>query len=382
MSESTTSAPIGWWLAESIDDPVRRAVERSARLPDVQRVAVMPDVHLAADVCVGTAMATRTLVYPSAVGGDIGCGMLAIAFDAEADALADGALAGAVLRALQRAVPGSRHHRSRTMPWPDSLDVRSLSHAHLQSIARDEGSLQLGTVGGGNHFVELQRDEADGRLWLMIHTGSRAMGQAVRAHHVAIAMGLPGAAWPPSLDTTTEAGRAYLNDAAWCGAYADANRRAIASCVGDVLRDILRADADEASVIAVDHNHVRIEEHFGERWLVHRKGAMPASAGSPGVVPGSMGTRSYHVEGRGEPESLRSSAHGAGRRFSRAAAKERFKPADVKNQLRDVWYDPRQVHALREELPHAYKDVRAVVRAQEALVKVTRTLRPVLSHKA
>jgi tRNA-splicing ligase RtcB (3'-phosphate/5'-hydroxy nucleic acid ligase) len=382
MSEFTASAPIAWWLAEIIDDAVRRAVERSARLPDVQSVAVMPDVHLAADVCVGTAMATRSLIYPSAVGGDIGCGMLALGFDVDARALDDGAIAGKVLHALQRAIPGSRHHRTRMMPWPESLDPRQLSHAHLQAIARDEGVLQLGTVGGGNHFVELQRDEVDDRLWLMIHTGSRAMGQAVRAHHVAIAMGLPGAAWPPSLDVSTDAGRAYLNDSEWCGAYAGANRRAIASRVTEVLHDVLGARADESTTIAVDHNHVRVEDHFGEPLLVHRKGAMPASEGSAGVVPGSMGTRSYHVEGRGCAKSLRSSAHGAGRRHSRAAARERFGAGDVKHQLRGVWYDPRQTHALREELPHAYKDVRAVLRAQEELVKVTRTLRPVLSHKA
>ncbi|MFT3788833.1 MAG: RtcB family protein [Tepidisphaeraceae bacterium] len=381
----TTKAPIHEWLAESIDASVRRAIDRTADWDDVQHVAVMPDVHLAGDLCVGMAIATTRLLYPAAIGGDIGCGMLTLAFDVEAASLRDGdagaARAGRVLHALGRAVPGSRRHRSRRLPMPSNLKATKLSHSHLDAIARDEGSLQLGTLGGGNHFVELQADEADDRLWLMIHTGSRAMGQAVRHQHVAVALAArPGEM--PSLDASAEAGQAYLHDAAWASAYAEANRQAIAEGIIETLHEVIGAAPIESTQISIDHNHVRREQHFGQDWFVHRKGAMPADADLTGVVPGSMGTLSYHVEGRGCPESLRSSAHGAGRRFSRAAARERFSAVDVKHQLRHVWFDPRQTHTLREEAPHAYKDVRSVLRAQEALVRVTRTLRPVLSYKA
>ena len=161
MKESTNArvAPVTKWLAMPMETLAHEAIERVRRAEDVVHVAVMPDVHLAGDVCVGTAMATRRLLYPSAVGGDIGCGMLAVAFDAPADVLRDAANAGALLRLLGEKIPAQRRHRSRTLPFPSSLDPRELSHPSLQSFADDEGRLQFGTLGGGNHFVEMQADE-------------------------------------------------------------------------------------------------------------------------------------------------------------------------------------------------------------------------------
>ena len=152
--------------------------------------------------------------------------------------------------------------------------------------------------------------------------------------------------------------------------------------VAKILRDTVGATLIESMTLSCDHNHVQRESHGSEMLYVHRKGAMPAEAGTPGVLPGSMGTLSYHVEGRGCEKSLHSSAHGAGRRFSRAAAREAFSTADLKHQMRNVWFDPRKVQALREESPNAYKDVRAVLRAQSELVRVTRTLRPLLVYKS
>jgi tRNA-splicing ligase RtcB len=147
------------------------------------------------------------------------------------------------------------------------------------------------------------------------------------------------------------------------------------------VKEVCGIDAVESTTIACDHNHVRAEEHFGQTLLVHRKGAMPADAGLAGVVPGSMGSMSYHVEGRGCAESLRSSAHGAGRLLSRGAARERFTRQDLRRQMGSVWFDPRISEALREESPKSYKDVRSVMRAQQDLVRVVRTLRPVLVYK-
>ena len=368
------NAPVNSWLSESLDEPTRCAIQRMRRLDDVARIAVLPDVHVAGDVCVGTATATRRLLYPGAVGGDIGCGMLAVAFDVQADALRDASVAGQVLRRLTERIPQSRRQRRHLVPWPDELRLADLS---CQFRIDDDARLQLGTLGGGNHFVELQSDEA-GQLWLMLHTGSRAVGQAVRNHHVAGAQRGGGVA---ALDADAPAGEAYLNDATWAGRYASANRAAIAACVVETLREVLNARPIDGTRVECDHNHVRRESHDNEPLFVHRKGAMPAGEGIAGVLPGSMGTRSYHVEGRGCVASLESSAHGAGRRFSRAQARERFGNSDVRHQLGDVWYDPRHLASLREEAPHAYKDVRAVLRAQDDLVRVTRTLRPVLAFK-
>lgn len=374
---NVTVAPVRWWLSESVDDGVKRAIERMRRLDDVVRIAVLPDVHVAGDICVGTATATRRLIYPAAVGGDIGCGMLSLGFDTDATALRHGEIAGAILRRFCESIPAMRRNRRFAPALPDGLRVDELSCASLRGFAKSDAALQLGTVGGGNHFVELQSDEQD-RLWLMIHTGSRAIGQAVRNHHVTGAMKTHRLA---CLDADTPDGQAYLNDAAWASRYAAANRERIASDVIDVLRNVVGAKPIESSRIECDHNHVRRESHDGESVFVHRKGAMSSDAGALGVLPGSMGTLSYHVEGRGCDASLRSSAHGAGRRMSRSVARETFASSDLKHQLRNVWFDPRQTASLIEEAPHAYKEVRSVLRAQEDLVRVVRTLRPVLVFK-
>lgn len=374
----TPLAPLSAWLVEPMEPAVAAAIDRLRRAPDVQRVAVMPDVHLASDVCVGTVLATSHLVYPQAVGGDIGCGMLAVAFDVAADALSDPAVAGRVLGRLGEVVPTLRRHRRHALPWPDSLRRMELSHAAMEATRRDVGVQQLGTLGSGNHFVELQADEED-RLWLMIHSGSRGMGQAIRDHHLARAS--PVGSGLKALDATTDAGLAYIRDVEWARAYAEANRRAMAECVADVLAEAVFAKPAWQTLVSVDHNHVAVEEHDGRQLHVHRKGAMPAGPGVAGVLPGSMATASFHVEGRGCEGSLWSSAHGAGRTMSRESARNSITERDLRRQMGGVWYDYRHASHLREEAPAAYKDVRAVLRAQHELVKVVRTLWPVLNYK-
>ena len=371
-------APLHTWLAMPMEPAAKVTIERVRRGQDVVHVAVMPDVHLANDVCVGTVMATRRLVYPAAVGGDIGCGMLAIAFDAQAKLLDDPQHAGNLLRFLGESIPIHRRHRSRAIPLADGLKKNPLSHGALTGVLNDIGVLQLGTLGGGNHFVEMQAD-ADDRLWLMIHSGSRAMGQAIKAHHIANAT--IRSASMMALDIATSAGQAYLHDQQWARDYAHANRAAMGEQVVQLMCDLFRIDAVESMTIACDHNHVAIEEHFGSRVLVHRKSAMPAGEGMPGIVPGSMGTTSYHVTGRGCESALRSSAHGAGRLFSRHTARERFNRQDLQRQMQNVWFDTRVAESLREESPKSYKDIRAVMRAQEQLVRINRTLKPVLVFK-
>jgi tRNA-splicing ligase RtcB len=376
MSESL--APIQAWLAAPMNHDVSEAIERLRRARDVQHVAVLPDVHLAADVCIGVVVATSRLIYPQAVGGDIGCGMLAVGFDVEAAALRDPGTAGRVLAGLGGAVPARRRNRRAAMAPPPDLELASLSHPGLEAIRRNEAAIEFATLGSGNHFVELQGDE-DGRLWLMVHSGSRALGPAIRDHHVRGAEDVGGGL--RALNATSDEGAMYLNDVAWARRFADASRRAMAAEVGTVIEALLGARPCWETLITTDHNHVSLERHGDRNLWVHRKGAMPARLGEAGVLPGSMGSPSFHVEGRGHEPALCSSAHGAGRALSRTAAREKVTERDLRRQMEGVWFDYRLASRLRDEAPAAYKDIRAVLRAQKDLVKVTRTLRPVLNYK-
>src|SRR5262249_28682480 len=219
-----------------------------------------------------------------------------------------------------------------------------------------------------------------GETWLMIHTGSRGLGQAVFAHHARNASS--DATKLLVLDAETDAGRAYVADADWALRYASANRRAILSACDEVLRARLRVGVELSTVVDVPHNFLRSEEHFGERFWVHRKSALSAASGELTLVPGSMAGPSFHVIGRGSAESLDSCAHGAGRSMSRSEARRTVTPASLRRQMRAVTFDERAENALVEEAPEAYKDPRAVMRAQRELDKTVRELRPVINYKA
>lgn len=371
-------APIQAWLTAPMKHDVSEAIERLRRAPGVQQIAVMPDVHLATDVCIGVVVATSQLIYPQAVGGDIGCGMLAVGFDVEATALEDPKVAGRVLSELGRVVPARRRNRRAAIPPPPEVQLATLSHPLLETMRRNEGAIEFATLGSGNHFLELQSDE-DGQLWLMVHGGSRGMGPAIRDHHLAQGEDVDGGL--RALDATIDQGTRYLNDAAWARGFADASRRAMAVEVGSVMEAVLNVRIRWETAISTDHNHVSLERHGDRNLWVHRKGAMPASLGQSGVLPGSMGSLSFHVEGRGHEPALCSSAHGAGRALSRTVAREKVSERELRRQMEGVWYDYRLANRLRDEAPAAYKDIRAVLRAQKELVKVTRTLRPVLNYK-
>jgi len=377
MTESPI-APIRTWLAAPMNHDVSEALDRLRSAPDVQQIAVMPDVHLSADVCIGVVVATSHLIYPQAVGGDIGCGMLAVGLDLDAAALDIPRVAGQVLADLGRAVPARRRNRSAAVPQPADLAGETLSHSSLESVRWAEGAIEFATLGSGNHFIELQADE-DGRLWLMVHSGSRALGQAIRDHHLARAQPVDNRL--RVLDANSDAGIEYIHDASWARRFAEASRRAMAEEVGCVLARRLGARVCWETLITTDHNHVSLEHHGGRDLWVHRKGAMSARLGESGILPGSMGSLSFHVEGRGHEEALCSSAHGAGRALSRTAARGKVTERELRRQMEGVWYDSRLAGKLRDEAPSAYKDIRAVLRAQKELVKVTRTLRPVLNYK-
>jgi tRNA-splicing ligase RtcB len=262
---------------------------------------------------------------------------------------------------------------------PGELSTPMLSDPRLGAFWKTTGALEFATIGSGNHFVELQADESE-RLWLMIHSGSRGFGPAIRDHHLSRAASVGGGL--KCLRSGEDTGTAYLRDAALARRFADENRRQIALLVEEALLGIVGSGHLQwAEAMRTDHNHVEHETHGTLRLWVHRKGAMPAWSGQQGVLPGSMGSLSYHVVGRGCTDALCSSAHGAGRILSRTEARRTITSRELQRQMARVWYDFRQSDRLRGEAPSAYKDIRAVARAQRDLVKVVRVLRPLLNHK-
>jgi len=380
----TAPAPSYRWLAGPLPADVEDSLDRLARAEDVVQIAVMPDVHLGNEVCVGTVVATTRLLYPGAIGGDIGCGMAAIRLrDPTGDRPATPATivqreAAAVLRGLYRVVPAIKHPGpTRPERLPEALRERPLSAPSLETYKRRDGAVQLGSLGSGNHFVELQVDD-DGDRWLMLHSGSRGLGQAVLHHHLAATISARGR---PALVADSPAGQAYLADLAWALAYAEANRAEILDRAAQVIADALGLEPDPTSIVTCHHNHIRHEVHGGRGLWVHRKGAISAQGDEPGIIPGSMGTASYHVAGRGHPDALCSSSHGAGRALPRREARRRISARALEAEMAGVWFDVRHADALRDEAPSAYKDVGAVMRAQRALTRIVRRVRPLLSYK-
>ncbi|MCY2954442.1 MAG: RtcB family protein [Planctomycetota bacterium] len=364
------------WLAGPLPADAAPLLTRLANAEDVRYVRVMPDVHLAHDICIGTVTATERLIYPHAVGADIGCGMVAIAFDCNADVLANKSVAGALLARLYRCVPANRQAEAQELPA--GLQQQSLSDPRLEAIKSRDGRVQLGTLGRGNHFLEFQADN-QGQLWLMVHSGSRAIGQAIHDMHLAKTARTTGGL--RFLEVEGKNGQAYLADMTWAADYAAANRRAMVESASAAITALCGGRAIWGSYVGCSHNHVRRESHFGQELWVHRKGAISAKAGEAGIIPGAMGAVSFHVQGRGNPESLESSSHGAGRVMSRTDARRRISTRDLQRQLGQVWYDHRLAEALRDEAPAAYRDVEAVLRAERDLTRILRRLVPLLCYK-
>jgi len=379
MNSLPAKAPIRQWHPGPITAEISQALERLTQTEDVRYVAVMPNVHLAKEVCTGTVLATARRIYPQAVGNDIGCGMAALAFDSQADLLACEQAAARVLAGLYRTVPSLRHSR-RTMleRLPEELALLELSHHRLEKEKNRDGRVQFATLGRGNHFIEFQVDE-QGVLWLMVHSGSRAMGQAIADHHLAGAQ--PTSTGLLFLDADSGEGQAYLADLDWACRYADASRRTMVSAVASLMKDLFGVSANPESGVYCNHNHVRQETHFGETLWVHRKGAISALLDEPGIIPGSMGTVSYLVAGRGCTAALCSSSHGAGRQMSRAQAFKSIPTRELYRQMREVWFDHRFAEKLRDEAPSAYKDIQEVMRCQRELTRIIRKLQPILCFK-
>jgi tRNA-splicing ligase RtcB (3'-phosphate/5'-hydroxy nucleic acid ligase) len=377
-SGTATSGPaIRRWLAEArVSAKVQENLDRLARSEDVRHVVVLPDIHLGHRINNGCVVATADLVYPQAVGGDIGCGLSAIAFAGAAEALKNDRHAETVIKHLYRQVPALK--QASALVLPDKLAGWSLSDDSLVKESRREGAWQFGTLGCGNHFVEFQQDDAS-VLWLMVHSGSRAMGQAITQFHLSRAT--PATSGLKYLDARSVAGRAYLNDMNWAVQYATLNRLAIMARIVEIIEAILGISANEDSYLDTVHNFARRERHSGKELIVHRKSANSAMQDEAGLVAGSMGSPSFLVQGLGNEASLCSSSHGAGRAMSRTEARQRIKPADIKQQLGAVQHDPRRLSELCDEAPGAYRDIRKVMQAQRDLVRQQARLSPVLNFK-
>jgi tRNA-splicing ligase RtcB len=358
------------WVTEPLDDEIARFIDRVTRLPDVAAVAVMPDVHLAPPSCVGTVVATRTWLYPELLGSDLGCGVSAIPLGVPAAALEPHAVRLRVLEGFAREVPILR----RRVPFEGGLGTASCDA--LDRVLDREWRAEIGTLGRGNHFLELHAAR-DGTAWLVAHSGSRVMGPAIQRFHLArTAHEHRGFR---AIVAESDEGRAYLHDVALALEGARINRAAIMACALSVVRAIV--DIDSGEVLDCQHDSVLRETHDVGDVFVHRKGAIALPGDARGVVPGSMGTETFVVTGRGEPASLCSSAHGAGRAVPRGVARRRFDRAHLASAMRGICFDARKANGLLDESPDAYKDVRAVMRAQRKLVSVDETLTPLVVHK-
>lgn len=363
------------WLSEPPLDEVFHSVERLARIDDVATIALMPDAHLAENVCVGTVVATRTSLLPDAVGGDIGCGMAAVPLDIHVGVINRG-VSERILTGFTEAVPASRQRRHRD--HLENLNANSPVTDALRRTLERSSAVQIGTLGSGNHFLELQSDE-DGWLWLMVHSGSRGFGPAVRGHYIKCAHPVGGGL--RVLDASSAEGQAYLRDHQSAVLFAELNRRAVLEQAVHVLQREVGAGADWTALIACTHNYVRKERHQGEEYWIHRKGAISARADEPGVIPGSMGSESFIVSGRGCAASLASSSHGAGRVMSREAARRRITVAQLRKEMSGVCFDTAGSRHLVDEAPSVYKPIASVMRAQGELTRIERRLRPILNYK-
>lgn len=380
-------------FATEIDEQTVEQARQTAALPFVcPHVALMPDAHVGKGAAVGTVIPTVGAVIPAAVGVDIGCGMIAARTVFTANDIAGRDLS--LLRAsLESAIPLSPGNYNRSLRrYPFTADrVR-----RLETLAAEHGvdlshspkwKEQLGSLGGGNHFIELCVDD-DGQVWMFLHSGSRGVGNKIATHHIEVAkrlcrrdgVELPNRDLAYLTEGTAEFDR-YIADLGWTQQFALANREEMMDRFRQALARWMRADPDgvETERINTHHNYTATERHGGTDVWVTRKGAVAAHAGRLGVIPGSMGTRSYIVRGKGNPDSLCSAPHGAGRRYSRSEARRRFTAADLKSRMAGIEY--RHGEAWVDEIPDAYKPIDTVMADSRDLVEVVTSLRQVLNVK-
>ncbi|MGQ0510207.1 MAG: RtcB family protein [Betaproteobacteria bacterium] len=380
--------------ADSLEPGARQQLVNVSNLAIVHHhVAAMPDVHLGIGATVGSVIPTLRAIIPAAVGVDIGCGMIATRLSLTANEVDEAAL-GKVFNQISRDVPvGFNQHDERSARdhaakrFKQGLKAIMEKHPGVGKRVgkRSSWARQLGTLGGGNHFIELCLDEA-GCAWVMLHSGSRGIGNAIGMHFIELAkkdaernqVNLPHrdlAYFPEGARHFDD----YVEAVGWAQDYAAANRAEMMELALEALRRHVPAFETTTEAVNCHHNYVEREHHFGEDVWLTRKGAIRARAGDLGIIPGSMGTRSYIVRGKGSAEAFHSCAHGAGRRMSRNQAASRYSVADLELQTAGVVC--RKDKGVLDEIPAAYKDIDQVMANQSDLVEVVHTLKQVLCVK-
>ena len=388
-----------WTKGVPVDEKARDQLSRAAKMPFIfKHVAAMPDVHVGIGATVGSVIPTKGAVIPAAVGVDIGCGMMAARTSLVASDLPDN-LEG-IRSAIEQAVPhgrdvgrGKRDKGSWGDPPPAIVDAWATLAQRFERICEKHPRLKntnnlvhLGTLGTGNHFIELCLDE-DQRVWVMLHSGSRGVGNAIGSFFIELAkedmrkwyINLPDEAlayFPEGTDHFDD----YVEAVGWAQDYAALNRRMMMTNVIRALRTQIAVPFEtELEAVNCHHNYVARENHFGENVLVTRKGAVRAAKGVMGIIPGSMGAKSFIVRGLGNSESFDSCSHGAGRVMSRTEAKKRV---TLDEHIRDTeGVECRKDEGVIDETPKAYKPIEAVMAAQADLVEIVHTLKQVVCVK-
>lgn len=388
-----------WTQGVPVEDEARKQLANAAKLPIVfKHIAAMPDVHVGIGATVGSVIPTLKAIIPAAVGVDIGCGMMACKTTLRADDLPDNL--GPLRAAIEQAVPHGSvpKHRGRDpgswenppmlvdQVWATLVDeFNALCELHPR-LKNTNNRKHLGTLGTGNHFIEVCLDE-DGAVWLMLHSGSRGVGNAIGTHFIDLAKkdAERNQRNLPDKDLAYfEEGAQYFGDyvrgVSWAQRFAARNREVMmANLLATVRKVIPKPFESHVEAVNCHHNYVQQERHFGENVFLTRKGAVSAKRGELGIIPGSMGARSYIVRGLGNPESFESCSHGAGRVMSRTKAKKMFTVADQVQATAGV--ECRKDAEVIDEIPMAYKDIDAVMAAQGDLVEVVHTLKQVVCVK-
>ena len=376
--------PIKIW-AKYVDAHAMKEIVNLSTLPFVfHHLAFMPDVHGGKGMPIGGVLATPGVVIPNAVGVDIGCGMCAVKTSLKVADIPSEVLRKQILRGIRKQIPlGFDHHKSAQDEafMPQGFDIDKMTVVQRQYVSATK---QVGTLGGGNHFLELQKD-AEGTLWIMIHSGSRNLGAQVGNFYNEKAKVL-NKRWysqvPADIDMAflpmqSDEAHAYWEEMLYCVEFALCNRRLMMDRICQVIGDVF-PDAQFEPMINIAHNYAAWENHFEENVIVHRKGATRARVGEIGIIPGSQGTKSYIVEGLGNPDSFLSCSHGAGRAMSRSEAVRSLSLEDEVARLEAQGI----VHAIRgqkdlEEAAGAYKDIDEVMACQDDLVRIVTELSPV-----
>ena len=385
--EKIGSRLVNW--ASILDEPTLAQAKAAASMPFIHpHLALMPDAHLGKGATVGSVIPTLGAIIPAAVGVDIGCGMIAVRTQFELSRVRAGRNLALLRRAIEARVPLSAGHHNRRLTTTAQRRVDELA-AMAGEAGFDPASyakswqLQLGSLGSGNHFIEVTVDEAE-RVWLFLHSGSRGVGNRIAQRHIQVARARCEREDLPDRDLAylterTEEFWTYIRELRWAQHFALLNREEMMDRVVDCLAEFVGTAVERSETINCHHNYTERERHFGEDVWLSRKGAIHAGPGVPGLIPGSMGTASYIVTGKGNAMSLHSSPHGAGRSYSRSKARRTFTRAQLDASMRGIEW--RRTDAFLDEIPAAYKDIDTVMRDAADLVTVRHTLRQIVNVK-